>query len=140
MATPMGYEALLYYGAAGSTAATQITNATDIDYSISPSRGTTTVRGSGSSVPIATSRVTQLDPTITWKMVYKTSDTTLTALRSAAATGAAVAIRYIPKSGGTGFDGDMTLEVKNGAPLNGEQTFEFTAKPTDESRTPSLNS
>lgn len=140
MATPMGYEAILYYGSAGSTAATQLTNCQDLEYSLDPEKGETTVRGTGSSVPIVTSRVTAIKPQITWKMIYKTGDASLTALRAAAATGAAVALRYVPVSGGTGFDGDCTLSIKNGAPLKGDQTFEFTAEPTDETRTPLLNS
>ena len=30
----MGYEAILYYGTAGSTAATQVTNCVDLDYDV----------------------------------------------------------------------------------------------------------
>ena len=140
MATNMGYSGILYYGSSGSTASTQVTNCVDLDYSIDVERGDTTVRGDGSVPPIMTSRVTARKVTITWKMLDKTTDTTLTALRAAAATGAAVALRTKNYSSGTGFDGDCTISCKNGMPLKGEATFEFSAEPTDESRTPLLNS
>lgn len=135
----MGYETQLFYGTAGSTGATQITNAIDVDYNIDPTRGDTTTRGAGTSVPIETSKVTALKPTITWRMLNKPSDTTLAALIAASKTGAAVALRTKSYSSGQGFDGDVTLAMKEGAPLKGEGTFEFTAEATDdEGRTPAL--
>lgn len=139
--TRRGYEGLLYYGTAGSTAATQVTNCEDLDYQTEPERGETTIRGDGSAVPIVTSRVVALKPTITWRMLYKPADTTLAALIAAARTGAAVALRTKAYSSGTGFDGDCTLQVSAGMPLKGISTFEFTAEATDdEGRTPLLNS
>lgn len=137
--TYMGYETQLFYGTAGSTGATQITNAVDVDYNMDPERGETTTRGDGTAVPIVTSRVTALKPTITWKMLNKPADTTLAALIAAAKTGAAVALRTKNYASGSGFDGDVTLTCKQGAPLKGEGTFEFTAEATEESlRVPSL--
>jgi hypothetical protein len=131
--TRMGYEAQLFYGTPGSSATNQIENAVDIDYSVDPDRGPTTTRGDGLSVPIYSSRVTQLKPTVTWKMMNRPADTILASLLAAAATGAAVALRTKSYSSGKGFDGDVTLSVKEGAPLNGEGTFEFTSEPTEES-------
>jgi hypothetical protein len=135
----MGYEAQLYYGTAGTTAATQITNAIDVDYNLDPERGDTTTRGTGSSPPVVTSRITAIKPTVTFKMLNKPADTTLASLITASTTGAAVAIRTKSYSSGLGFDGDMTLAMKEGAPLKGEGTFEFTCEATEESgRSPSL--
>jgi len=137
--TKMGYEAQLKYGTAGVTATTLVTNCVDLDYSRDPERGPTTVRGAGTSPPIVTSRVTGLKPVITWKMLNKSADTTLAALLAAESTGAAVALRTISHSTGKGFDGDVTLSVKESYPLHGEATFEFTAEATDdEGRNPQL--
>jgi hypothetical protein len=36
------------------------------------------------------------------------------------------------KAAGKGFNGDVTLECKEGLPLGGEQTYQFTATPTNE--------
>jgi hypothetical protein len=136
----MGYESLLYYGAAGSTAATQITNCRDVNYNVTPQTAPTTVKGAGSSPPIETVRVVGRQAQLTWTMLDKSDDSTLTALRAAATNGTTVAIRYLPHSGGTGFDGDVVLQCENGAPLAGEQTFNFTATPNDDDRVPALNS
>lgn len=136
----MGYESLLYYGAAGATAATAITNCRDVSYNITPQTAPTTTKGAGSSPPIETVRVVGRQAQLTWTMLDKSDDSTLTALRAAAAAGTTVALRYIPHSGGTGFDGDVVLQCENGAPLAGEQTFNFTATPNDDDRTPALNS
>lgn len=138
--TRRGFESLLYYGTAGSTASNQITNATDITYNIESTKAATTVRGAGSSVPIGYERVVEVKPTLTWTMLNKPSDTSLAALRAAASTGASVAMRYKSYSSGTGFDGDVTVNCEAGAPLNGIGTFNFTATATNEDREATLNS
>src|SRR5690348_1949979 len=91
--TKRGYQGQLFYGTAGTTASTQITNCEDLDYDIDPEKAETTERGAGTNVPIKTERVVCLGVTITWKMYMKPADTTLAALVAAASTGAAVAIR-----------------------------------------------
>lgn len=138
MATKMGFEGTLYYGVAGTTGATQITNRRDVSYTIDTEKGDTTTAGVGTSPPVKTSRVTAIILSLEWTMLNKTTDTTLTALRTAAAAGTPVAIRLKDCSSGKGFDGDVILTQKDGVPIAGEQTFVFTAEPTDESgRTPS---
>ena len=136
--TKMGFEGLLYYGVAGSTAATQVGNSRDINETYETEDGETTVRGT-SAIPISTFRVTCLNYSLEWTMLNKSSDATLTALRTAAATGAPVAIRTIDHSGSVGFDGDMIVKMTKGKPLKGEQTFQFTGLPNDDNRTPLLN-
>jgi hypothetical protein len=137
----MGYEAKLYYGAAGSTASTLITNSRDLKYDTNPVSGDTTVRGSGSTPPIRTGRTVALEVALTWTMVLNTADATLTALIAAARTGAPVALRVIPATGGTGLDADCIISVSAGAPLGGEQTVDFAlVSLNDDSRAPLLNS
>lgn len=138
--TKMGYEGPIYIGAAGSTATTQITNRTDITENVDPERGDTTTAGDGTSVPIGTSRVTCLNYSIEWTMLKKTVDASLTTLVAAATAGTAIALRTKDYASGLGFDGDVTLGMKKGKPLKGEQTIAFTAEPTDdEGRTPQFN-
>jgi len=134
-----GFEGLIYYGVAGSTAATQITNSRDISENIDIEEGDTTVRGDGSAPPIHTSRVTGRMVGIDWQMLNKSDDATLTALRAAAATGIPVAIRTKSYASGLGYDGDMILKVKLGAPLKGEQTYDFSGMPNDDNRDPLVN-
>jgi len=136
--TKMGFEGLIYYGTAGSTAATLISNSRDISETYETEDGDTTVRGS-SGIPIGTARVTRLNYSLEWTMLNKSSDSTLTALRTAAATGAPVAIRTLDHSGSVGFDGDMIVKMTKGKPLQGEQTFNFSGVPNDDNRAPLLN-
>lgn len=133
----MGFEGKLYYGVAGSTASTEVTNSRDITYNLTTDKGDTTGRDSGSP-PIETMRVTIRKISISFTMLNKASDATLASLLAAAYAGTAVALRTKDHSTGSGFDGDVILEVNQGKPLRGEQTYEFTAVPTEENRTPSL--
>ena len=137
----MGYEAKLYYGAAGATATTLITNSRDIKYDTNPVSGDTTVRGSGSTPPVRTGRTVALEVSLTFTMLQKTDDTTLTALLAAARTGAPVALRVIPATGGTGLDADCVISASAGMPIGGEQTVDFTLVAlNDDNRAPLLNS
>ncbi len=128
--TKMGFEGQIFYGAAGSTAATPILNSRDINYDIDHDDGDTTVRGDGTSVPIATGDPVLRKVNITWTMINDTTDTVLEALRTAAAAGTGVALRLRDNAAGKGFDGDVSIKFTHGEPLNGEQTYEFTATPS----------
>lgn len=140
MAKKKGYEGILYYGTAGTTAATQLTNCEDLNYDTEPELVETTVRGSGSSVPIKVEDAVAMSATITWSMLHDVTDTALIALLAAARTGAAVALRTKSYSSGLGFDGDCVLTVTHEMTLKGASKFNFTGHPSDQSgRTPSLN-
>jgi hypothetical protein len=134
-----GFEGELYYGVAGSTAATKITNSRDITETTDKEEGETTVRGTGSSPPIRTARVTGITYALDFQMVEKSDDTTLTALKAAAAAGTPIAIRTKSWASGTGYDGDMIINCKRGMPLKGEQVYDFSCTPNDDLRAPQLN-
>ena len=137
--TKMGFEGLLYYGAAGSTASTLITNARDINISDTPEKGETSVRGDGTGPILNSSRVVAITHNLTFTMVNKSDDTTLAALLTAGAGGTPVALRGKDYDANKGPDFDYTLEVGKGQPYKGEQTIDFTCEPTDEAdRSPIL--
>lgn len=138
MAFKMGFQGKIYYGAAGSTAATEITNSQDINYNIDIEEGESTVRGDGSAPPINYASVTARSVEIEWTMLEDSADATLEALKVAAAAGTPVAIRTIDYAGGKGFDGDVILRRRKGKPLKGAQTNQFTAKPHYATRAASL--
>lgn len=135
----MGYEFGIYYGAAGSTASTQITNSLDVTDDFTTQKGETTVRGDGSAPPIETFRVTARGSAVTFQMLMKTDDTTLLALLAAAAAGTPVALRTKSYSSGLGTDADFILEHSKGAPLKGQQTVDFTCSLNDDLRAPQFN-
>lgn len=137
--TKMGFEGLAYYGAPGSTASTAITDSADLSYNLDVEKGNTTIRGDSTVPPIETEDVTIRKAQIEINMLNRTTDAVLEALRVAAASGAAVALRMKDHAAGKGFDGDVTLSEQEGRPLRGEQTIKFTATPTRSAgRTPSL--
>src|SRR5687767_4149335 len=135
----MGFEGEIFYGPAGTTGPTKITNSRDITETFDTGEGETTVRGVGTSPPIETSRVTSRKYGIEWQMVYKSDDTTLLALIAAAVAGNPVAIRTKSFATGKGYDGDMNVKYKHGKPLKGEQTLDFSGTPNDDSRDPQLD-
>lgn len=139
MATKMGFEGQIFYGAAGSTATNQLLNARDITETFDTEEGSTKRRGDGSTPPMNSFRVVGRTYSLEWQMIHKTDDSYLTAMIAAAVAGTPVAIRTKSYSSGLGYDGDMNLKFKRGKPLNGEQTFDFTATVNEESRSASLN-
>ncbi len=135
----MGYELKLYIGTAGATAATQVENATDVDYDLALEKGSTTARGTGGVVPIKTENAVSRNVTITWKMLNDPDDTDLTTIIAAAIVGGPLAITLTTGSGAVLFDGDCTVAKKYNAPLTGEGTYDFSATPTKASgRSPTL--
>ena len=138
MAHKMGYEGLIYYGVAGSAAATQLTNVRDVSYNLEPDKGDTTQRGTGAAPPIKSGRVVAVGVSIEWTMLEKTTDTALEALKVAAFAGSPVAIRLKDYAAVKGYDGDCDLTAKKSEPIGGEQTWQFTATPNAELRAPQL--
>lgn len=135
----MGFQGLIYYGTAGSTATTQLTNVGDINYNLDAEKGDTTVRGTGSAPPIKTDSITALGIQIEWDMIHDITDTSLAALLSAAFAGTGVAIRTKDYASGQGFNGDCSITVQDGMPLKGQATKKFTATPCrDYGRAPQL--
>lgn len=131
MAKKMGYQTPIYYGTKGSQASTLLENAVDVTYGVSPTTGSTTSRGDGTTVPKATGESTLLTPSLTFNMIVDDTDSALTALIAAARTGVAVAIRTLT------FDSDCILAVEDGRPLEGEATVSFTLQSVSASdRTP----
>lgn len=125
----MGFEGLLYYGAAGSTASTLLTNCQDIKLDLDVERGNTTVRGAGTSPPVKTSAPTAIVVGIEFTMINDTTDTALAALKTACAAGTGVALRGKDHASGKGPDADFNLSMSNPWPLAGEQAITFTAEP-----------
>ncbi len=130
--TRMGFEGRIYHGTAGTTAATEMLSATDISTTITPKKASTTTRGAGTSPPMETERVVSIGMSVEFTLLNKSGETHLGTLRAAAAAGTPVSLCMKDSTSGSGFDGDVTLECKEGSPLAGEQTFVFTATPTNE--------
>lgn len=134
----MGFEGLAYQGMKGSTAGTLITNRVDITFDVDPQMAPTTVAGAGTAPPVETEGVATVKWSATIKMKNVASDGVLSALRTAAAAGGAVALRLKDYASGKGYDGDCNVKESFGGNLNGEQTFDFTFTPNGILRAPQL--
>lgn len=136
----MGYEGIVYYGAAGVTAATQLLNVRDFNEDGTNSRGNTTVRGDSSGPPADTESVTKRVKNIEVTVVFDSTDASVIAMINHANAGTAFALRSKSHASGTGFDGDVTAEVSRPYPLEGEQVVTFQCHPSlDGARAPLFN-
>ncbi len=131
-----GFEGQIFYGVKGSTAATLIQNRVDFSTDTDPQMAPTTVAGTAINVPLESEDVVAIKFSATLKMMNKENDPVLQALRTAAATGEQVALRTRDYAAGKGFDGDVNVKESYGAPLNGEQTVDFTLTPNNRIRDP----
>ena len=136
-----GYKRRIFYGTAGTTAATLIEDAVDIDVTGANSRFDTTVRGDSLSVPIHTEGVDQLNRTVSFGMRYDPDDATTANLIAAEKTGAGVAIKVERASGGeVEYDGDVTLNLTSPGPLVGGMDLTFECVPSrDYGRVPAFS-
>lgn len=138
----VGWERRFYHGPAGSTASTQVTTAKDIDYEVNTEFGDTTDGGDGSTIPVEDSRPVKRSGKLSWGMVNKDSDAALDAFLDVATdpSPAPIALKFLDKAGGRGFDGDCYLTVKLGAKTADGQVYEFEARPTqDAGRVPDFD-
>ena len=127
-----GYEATLFHGNAGATAATQILRVKDLELDATIDYGETTDRGDGSKIPHKDRGPVAIDVKITFNCTVRDADPALPILLAAATntTPTPRAIKYVNPVTGTLFDGDTYLKVKDGAPLGGSASYDFEAIPT----------
>lgn len=134
-----GYQGTAYIGTAGSAAATQLVERTDVRYNLKPEYADSTSAGDGSSVPLKSSEIVAIAAEITFTMIYKTEDANIATLISAAAAGTPLA--FLLKSvstGSTRFDGDCFVDLSQSLPLAENQKFEVTMTPTRRLRVPTF--
>jgi hypothetical protein len=131
-----GFEGQIFYGVKGTTAATLIENRVDFTTDTDPQMAPTTVAGLTTSTPLESEDVVAIKFSATLNMLNKESDAVLQALRTAANTGNQVALRTKDYASGKGFDGDVNVKESYGAPLNGQQTVNFTLTPNNRLREP----
>ena len=132
-----GWEMMVYYGTAGTTADTHISvNVRDVDpgvggweYSDNPDRG------NGTTVPVQDEMPVQRLYAPTFSMVYKDGDTHMAALLAAADANPPVgkAIKMIRYSGGaTVLDHDFYINYSSPGPISDGQIVEFELHPTSD--------
>jgi hypothetical protein len=123
----MGFEGILLWGAAGATAATPLTIARDVGYRFEPTEADTSDRAS----KIELTDVAMIKFALDLEVNNNDTDPFIAALRVAAATGGAIALRTRDKVAGWGVDGDFIVGDDEGQPLKDAQRLRVVCKPTD---------
>lgn len=123
----MGFEGKLYYGTAGSTAATELTIVRDVSYGFDAEYGDTSDRAS----IINMSDVVGINFDIEFEVLNNDDNAFVATARAAAAAGTPLAIKTDDISSGWGVDGDFVFSLAEQQPLRDKQTIRFTGKPTD---------
>lgn len=126
----MGFEGLIYYGAAGSTAGSLIPETRDMTINFDTEDGDTTSRQADGLPPIEAGQVTVRKWSMDFGMNVVPGNSIQAAIVAAAYAGNPIAFRSKDFATGKGYDGDVIVKFKHGQPLKGEQSLDFTVRPT----------
>ena len=134
MAIKLGMEAKLYYGPAGSTATTELTNVKDVTLNLETGEADVTTRGNqGWRATVATLK----NGSVEFEMIWETGDAGFTAIRQAYFNNTAIALAILDGESGEGLDADFSItNFTRNEPLEEAITVSVTAKPTYSTRAP----
>lgn len=133
----MAFEGQIFMGAVGATSfptGSVIPETRDKSMTFATDKGNTTVtevdESGNSLIPIETENVTVLKWQFDFQTLNVPSNGIIAQLLAASFTGTPIGFRTKDKKAGKGYLGDVILEHKQGLSMRGEQTLDFTAKPT----------
>jgi hypothetical protein len=102
----LGMNAKIYYGTAGTTASTELTNVRDVTITLEAGEADVTTRAnSGWRATAPTLRECNLE----FDMVWKTTDAGFTAVKTAFLNNDTIALLALSEAGGEGIDGDFSI-------------------------------
>ena len=88
-------------------------------------------------MPLKTEEVVAVAVEISWSMIYKTEDTNIATMITAAIAGDLIAVKIARHSSDTDvFDGDCSIDLGSAMPLKENQKFDITATPSRLLRAP----
>jgi len=134
MAIKLGMDAKVYYGAAGSTASTELINVKDVTLNLETGEADVTTRGNqGWRATVATLK----NGTVEFEMVWDTGDAGFAAIKNAYFNNAPIALAILDGDDGEGLDADFSItNFSRNEPLEEAITVSVTAKPTYATRAP----
>ena len=134
MSIKLGMEAKAYFGAAGATAATELTNIKDLTLNLETGEADVTTRGNqGWRATIATLK----DGSVEFEMVWDSDDAGFAAIKTAYFTNTPLSLAILDCEGGEGLDADFSItNFSRNEPLEEAITVSVTAKPTYSTRAP----
>ena len=133
MAKRMGFEGVVKYDTAGSTATTTLTIVRDVTLNLDPDRADVSDRASFINMTDAAGCTVSIDIEIN----NDNSNAFIATLLANTAAGTPIALLLEDYSGNTVFDGDVITSFNNTQPLRDGQRISFNCTPTDsEGRAP----
>lgn len=126
----VGFEGELYWGAAGSTAATLLTIVRDVSYKFEPTLADVSDRAS----IIEYERPAMVKFSLELECNNDHSNSFVAAARAAAAAGTYLAFRTKDRTSGYGCDGDFAIGLDESQPLKDAQRLKITASPVNDNR------
>lgn len=133
MAIKRSLNAKLYYGTAGTTAATELTTVGDVTTSIKKAEAKVASRASGWNLTYGTMK----DADVSFSIAGDDGDTHLNALITAFNNDTPLAFKVLDKASGKGIDADFEiLSLDRDEKLEDVVSYKFTIKPTYVTRYP----
>lgn len=133
MAYKLGLDAKLFYGTAGSSASTELTNVKDVTLSLETGEADITTRAAeGWRATAATLK----DASVEFTMVWDTEDAGFSAIQNAFFNASPLSL-FITDGEGSGLDADFVVtSFSRSEPLEEALTVSVTCKPTIVDRAP----
>ncbi|OPZ22887.1 MAG: Phage major tail protein 2 [Lentisphaerae bacterium ADurb.BinA184] len=134
MSIKLGMEAKLYYGAAGATATTELTNVKDVTLNLESGEADVTTRGnSGWRATVGTLKTGSVE----FEMIWDSDDAGFAAIKDAYFNNEPIALAILDGVGGEGLDADFSItNFSRKEALEEAITVSVTAKPTYSTRAP----
>lgn len=136
MAYKLGLDAKMYYGTAGASAATVMSNVTNVTLNLTKGEADVTTRAaSGWKLTVGTLN----DASVEWEMIWDTSDAGFTAMKNAFFNNTLTALKIMDGSaaGSQGLDADFAITAfTRDEQLTEALKVKVTAKPALSSRAP----
>jgi len=134
MAIKLGMDCKMYYGTAGASAATEMSNVRDVTLNLETAEADVTTRGnSGWRATVATLK----EGSVEFEMIWDTDDVSFNAFKNAYFNKTAIAVKILDAEGGSGLDADFVVSnFSRSEPLEEAVTASVTIKPTYSTRAP----
>jgi len=134
MSIKLGMEAKLYYGAAGATATTELTNVKDVTLNLESGEADVTTRANaGWRATVGTLKTGSVE----FEMIWDSDDAGFAAIKDAYFNNEPIALAILDEAGGEGLDADFSItSFSRKEALEEAITVSVTAKPTYSTRAP----
>ena len=133
MAVKLGLDCKAYYGTAGSTAATELTNCKDVTLNLEKGEADVTTRGSTWRLTVGTLK----DASVDFTMLWDDTDAGFIAIKDAFFNSTNIALAFLDGAAGEGLDADFSiLKFTRNEPLEEAVTVDISVKPTYSTRYP----